>query len=115
MSYDQHHFTKSVDLPGVGRANVDLHMVDVITELNKAGLTTLQCCEGGPHVGYRYITFDLKDLAVIIRDDNGGDGTITLEWLWSSRKRRRWPMSAGPRAPCGGATFARGPWAATGR
>lgn len=115
MSYDQHHFTKSVDLPGVGRANVDLHMVDVITELNKAGLTTLQCCEGGPHVGHRYITFDLKDLAVIIRDDNGGDGTITLEWLWSSRKRRRWPMSAGPRAPCGGATFARGPWAATGR
>ena len=35
-----------IDIPGWGTAEIDAEFVPVITELNKVGLKTRQCCQG---------------------------------------------------------------------
>ena len=52
------HPSRTVDIPGLGLAEIDKEMVSVITELNRLGFRTLQCCQGDDE-WIRYIEFDM--------------------------------------------------------
>ena len=73
------HPSTHIDIPGWGMAEIDAEFVPVITELNKVGLKTRQCCQGDGWQ-YSYITLDLKGLTLDKKLDDGPNGTITLKW-----------------------------------
>ena len=74
-----HHPSTFVNISDWGNAEIDDDMIPLITELNKMGLKTRQCCQGDEKQ-YSYITFDLKGLTIKKKLDDVLNGTITLEW-----------------------------------
>ena len=74
-----HHPSTLINIPDWGNAEIDDEIIPLITELNKIGLKTRQCCQGDKKQ-YSYITFDLKNITINKKLDDGPNGTLTLEW-----------------------------------
>ena len=68
-----------INIPDWGNVEIDDEMIPLIVELNKMGIKTRQCCQGDKKQ-YSYITFDLKNLIIQKKLDDGPNGTIALKW-----------------------------------
>ena len=79
MYKKNYHPSKFINIPDWGLAEIDVKLVSAIIELNKIGLHTRQCCQGD-NKQYRYITFDLKNLTIDQRLNDGPADTITFQW-----------------------------------
>lgn len=73
------HPSTFINIPGWGSAEIDNELVPLITELNKMGLKTRQCCQGDKNCS-KYISIDLKNLHVSVNPTNGPNGSLTIEW-----------------------------------
>ena len=88
------HESAFVDLPGYGPAEIDLKMIPLITELNRMGLTTLACCEGGKGSsdGARSITLGLRNMNADIKYNGIRDGAVLIiRWWWDDAAKKRLP------------------------
>lgn len=75
------HPAVSLRLPGAeGLVRVDARMADAIILLNRAGLRTVSCCQGGMEM-WRFITFDAGRVEVRGRPQAAGrPSVLTVCW-----------------------------------
>ena len=88
------HPSTVIDIPGWGKADIDNKLIPLILELNKVGLRTTECCQGGvntladdPNCVYpAYIVFELGSNVTVEIKPIGPNGKQQLLLHWEKNE-----------------------------